>query len=82
MVKETLGATGAQLGRKLVVEGQDIVEFIAASEGREDMVGKVTSHGCSMIASVKSVRRTKLTTASGKTPSFNGRRNLGRYLLE
>ncbi|CAN0064085.1 unnamed protein product [Pylaiella littoralis] len=40
LVKETLGATGAQLGRKLVVEGQDIVEFIAASEGREDMVGK------------------------------------------
>lgn len=42
MVTERLGATGAQLGRKLVVDGQEIVEYIAASEGREDMVGKVT----------------------------------------
>lgn len=41
LVKERLDASGVQLGRKVVVDGQDIVEFIAASEGREDMVGKV-----------------------------------------
>lgn len=41
LVKERLGASGVQLGRKVVVDGQEIVEFIAASEGREDMVGKV-----------------------------------------
>ncbi|CBN73873.1 conserved unknown protein [Ectocarpus siliculosus] len=40
LVKERLGASGVQLGRKVVVEGQEIVEFIAASEGREYMVGK------------------------------------------
>lgn len=41
LVKERLGASGVQLGRKVVVDGQEIVEFIAASEGREYMVGKV-----------------------------------------
>lgn len=46
MAKERLGASGVQLGKKLVVEGQEIIEFIAASAGREDMVGKVT-FGCS-----------------------------------
>ncbi|CAM9257044.1 unnamed protein product [Ectocarpus sp. 12 AP-2014] len=40
LVKERLGASGVQLGRKVMVEGQEIVEFIAASEGREYMVGK------------------------------------------
>eukprot|EP00752_Nemacystus_decipiens_P007983 g7132.t1 len=40
LAKERLGASGVQLGRKVVVDGQEIVEFIAASEGREDMVGK------------------------------------------
>eukprot|EP00903_Cladosiphon_okamuranus_P011859 g11140.t1 len=40
LVKERLGASGVQLGRKVVVDGQEIVEFIAASEGREDMIGK------------------------------------------
>lgn len=41
MAKERLGASGVQLGRKVVVDGQEIVEIMAASEGREDMVGKV-----------------------------------------
>lgn len=41
LAKERLGASGVQLGRKVVVDGQEIVEFIAASEGREDMVGQV-----------------------------------------
>lgn len=41
LVKERLGASGVQLGRKVVVDAQEIIEFIAASEGREDMVGKV-----------------------------------------
>ncbi len=40
-MKERLGASGVQLGKKVVVEGQEIIEFVAASEGREDMVGKV-----------------------------------------
>lgn len=43
-MKDRLGASGVQLGRKMVVDGQEIVEFIAASEGREYMVGKV--HQC------------------------------------
>lgn len=44
LVRERLGAAGAQLGRKVELEGQEIVEFIAASKGREDMVGQV--HSC------------------------------------
>lgn len=40
-MKERLGASGVQLGRKVVVDGQEIIEYIAASEGREDMVGQV-----------------------------------------
>lgn len=42
MVRDRLAASGVQLGRKVVVEGQEIVEFIAASAGREDMVGQVS----------------------------------------
>lgn len=41
LLKNRLDASGVQLGRKVVVDGQEIVEFIIASEGREDMVGQV-----------------------------------------
>ncbi|CAN0031897.1 unnamed protein product, partial [Scytosiphon promiscuus] len=40
LAKERLGASGVHVGKKVVVDGQEILEFIAASEGREDMVGK------------------------------------------
>ncbi|CAM9737764.1 unnamed protein product [Ascophyllum nodosum] len=39
-VGERLGATGVQLGRKLVIDGQEIFEFIAASAGQEHMIGQ------------------------------------------
>ena len=40
-VGERLGATGVQLGRKVVIDGQEIFEFIAASAGQEHMIGQV-----------------------------------------
>ena len=33
LAKERLAAAGVQLGRKVVLEGQEIIEYIAASEG-------------------------------------------------
>lgn len=45
LAKERLAAAGVQLGRKVVLEGQEIIEYIAASEGQEDMVGRVRTIG-------------------------------------
>lgn len=44
LLKNKLRASGVQLGRKVTINGQEIVEFIVASEGREDMVGQVRDH--------------------------------------
>lgn len=41
LARERLGASGVQLGRKVVLEGQEIIEYIAASEGQADIVGRV-----------------------------------------
>lgn len=46
LVRERLGAAGAQLGRKMILEGQEIIEYIAAAEGQEDMVGRVRICTC------------------------------------
>lgn len=40
-MKGRLAATGIHVGRKVAVEGQEIIEFIAESEGRAEMVGQV-----------------------------------------
>lgn len=40
-MKDRLCASGVQLGRKTIVEGQEIIEYIAVSDGREDMLGQV-----------------------------------------
>lgn len=50
LLKNRLGASGVQLGRKLLVDGREILEYIAASEGREDMIGQVRSCDSMVVA--------------------------------
>lgn len=45
LARERLAASGVQLGRKVVLEGQEIIEYIAAAEGQEDIVGRVRTIG-------------------------------------